>query len=479
MTAIALPARPSLIRISLVPLAAAAAWVLGRDAAAGRMLLPGLVVAALGTALVLARTRDMCLLWLVVVGSVLPSRIMPLSIAGVRTDVPELLGLALVGAVVARAAMRERFRPLRFTGPLVAIVAAATFGAVIAVLNGAPRTEWLGLLKNFMLFLVPLVFSWMFVTSEQRDRLERWIHHICTIGGSMVLVAAATGLSVPAGETPEVVTLGVTSDALRLRPALLTLTILATLLLAARTANVGARRIDVFRFLVYAMVLAVSFTRSTWVPLLLTLVLLALLRPGRRVPLRGLKVTLVLAVVGFCTFTVASSGALGTTPKAITARIASIGSSQVFEENSYLDRKTEKTLARQAIAKHPIAGIGLGQPYGAVRRVYDPVLKVRTVSPRRFIHNSYYGIWLWGGVFGVLAMVWLGLRTVRAIAAALRQLPPDEGGRSLAAGLAVLALGLQATFQTSLTSRPVIATLACAIALLDAPGLVHRRLKPE
>jgi hypothetical protein len=467
-----------MIRFSLVPLAAGAAFVLGHEAAAGRLLLPAVVIGALLAALVLTRTREMCLVWLVMVGSLLPSRILPLSLAGVRTDGPELLGLALIGAVVARAAMRERFRPLRFAGPLVAIVAAAMFGAVIAVLNGVDHSEWLGLLKNFFLFLVPLVFSWMFVTPEQRNQLERWIHHICTIGGSMVLIAAATGLSVPAGETPEVVTLGVTSDALRLRPALLTLTILATLLLAARTANAGARKIDVFRFLVYGMVVAVSFTRSTWVPLTLALVALALLRPGRRVPLRGLKVTIVLLVVGFCTFTAAGSGALGSTPKAITARIASIGSSHVFEENSYLDRKTEKTLARQAIANHPITGIGLGQPYGAIRSVYDPVLKIRTVSPRRFIHNSYYGIWLWGGIFGVLAFLWLGFRTVKAIGAALSQLPPDEGGRSLAAGLAVLALGMQATFQTSLTSRPVIATLACALTLLDAPRLVHRRPRP-
>ena len=100
------------------------------------------------------------------------------------------------------------------------------------------------------------------------------------------------------------------------------------------------------------------------------------------------------------------------------------------------------------------------------------------MSPRRFIHNSYYGIWLWGGLFGVLAFAWLGFRTVKAIAAALSQLPAEEAGRSLAAGLAVLALGMQATFQTSLTSRPVIATLACALTLLDAPGLVHRRPRP-
>jgi hypothetical protein len=479
MTAVAHRARRASATPALVLAAALLAGLLGHDAAAGRLLLPGLLVAALGACLVLARTRELCLVWLVLVGSILPSRIVPLSVAGIRTDLPELLGLALVGAVVARAAMRERFRPLRFTGPLVAIVGAAAFGAVVASLNGSARTEWLGLLKNFLLFLVPLVFSWMFVTTEQRDRLEAWVHRICTVGGLFVLGAAATGQGVAPGETPEVVTLGVTSEALRLRPALLTLTILATLLLVARTMHRGATWLDVFRFAVYAAVVAVSFTRSTWVPLVLALALLAVLRPGRRVPLRGVKVTLVLVTVGFVAFTTASSGALGETPKAITARIASIGSSQVFEENSYLDRQAETKLARQAIAAHPVTGIGLGRPYGAVRKVYDPERKIRTVSPRRFIHNSYLGMWLWGGLPGLLALLWLGLRTATTAARAVRDLPPDEGGRALAAGLTVLALGLQASFQTSLTSRPVIAALACAIALLDTTTLAALRKAPE
>jgi O-antigen ligase len=467
MTAIALPSRPAVARVLLVPVFACATWVLAKDVLLGKLLLPTLLVAAIGAVLVLTKTREMCIVWLILVGSLLPPRLVPLSFGGIRTDGPELLGLALIGAVVARSAMGERFRPAAFTGPLVALVGAAGFGSVIASINGADHTSWLALLKNFMLFLVPLAFSWLFVTPEQRDQLEVWIHRICTVGGLLVLASAAAGRGVPAGETPEVVTLGVASEALRLRPALLTLTILATLLLAARTSLVGARRIDVFRFAVYAAVVAVSFTRSTWVPLTLALVLLSLFRPGRRVPLRGLRTVLVVAVVGFVTFTLASNGTLGSTPKAITLRIESIGSNKVLDENSYLDRRTETILAEQTLSQHPLTGVGLGQPYGAVRRVYDPVSGRRSLEPRRFIHNSYLGYWLWAGLPGLLAMIWLAVRTAVVTRRSKRELPAFDGARAVAAGLAVLALGLQASFQTSLTSRPVIATLACAVVFLD------------
>jgi O-antigen ligase len=468
MTALALPSRPAVARSLLVPVFAGAAWVLAREVLLGRMLLPLLVVAGLAALLVLTHTREMCIVWLVLVGSLLPQRLFPLSVGGIRSDAPELLGLALVGAVIARAAMGERFRAASFTGPLVAIVAAAGFGSLVASNNGADHTAWLALLKNFLLFLVPLAFCWLFVTPEQRNQLEGWIHRICTVGGLLVLASAATGRGVPAGETPEVVTLGVASEALRLRPALLTLTILATLLLAARTSAVGARRSDVFRFLVYGTVIAVSFTRSTWVPLTLALLLLAVLRPGRRVPLRGLKTMLVVVAVGATAFTLAGNGALGSTPKAITLRIQSIGSDKVLDENSYLDRRTETILARQTLSQHPVLGVGLGQPYGAVRRVYDPVTGRRSLEPRRFIHNSYLGLWLWAGLPGLLALIWLGIRTTTTSIKAAVALPAFDGGRAVAAGLAILALGLQASFQTSLTSRPTMATLACALVFLDA-----------
>jgi membrane protein DedA with SNARE-associated domain len=133
------------------------------------------------------------------------------------------------------------------------------------------------------------------------------------------------------------------------------------------------------------------------------------------------------------------------------------------------------TFATATLKQDPVFGVGMGRPYGALRRVYDPVSGARSYQPRRFIHNSYLGYWLWAGVAGVVSLVWLGVRTASMSVAAAKQLPPDEGGRAVAAGLAILALGVQATFQTSLTSRPVIATLACAIAFLDVPGLRRSR----
>jgi O-antigen ligase len=464
-----LPRVPALTRAGLIPLFAAAAWVLSRDVLRGQLLLPMLCAAVPLTLLLLKKTQEAALLWLLLVATVLPARLVPVSVAGVRTDAAELLGLALVGAVITRALFGERFRRTAFTGPLVAFVGAAFAGAVVAAGHDAPRATWLGLLKTFLLYLVPLAFCWLFATDAHRDLLERWIHRLCTVGGVLVLLSAATGRGVPEGEVPEVVTLGVASDALRLRPALLTLIVLATLLLAARTSVTGLRTPDLARFAVYGTVVAASFTRSTWVPLVLSLALLAVLRPGPRVALRGLRSLLVLVLIAAALFPLATSGALGDTAQAVTVRVRSIGSDRVLTENSYLDRKIEIDQARQAISRSPITGVGLGQPYGAVRRVYDPTTKVRTTSDRRFIHNSFLGVWLWTGVLGLLALLWLSIRITAESARAAVRLPAREGARAVAAGLAVLALGVQSTFQTSLTNRSVIATVACALALLYVP----------
>lgn len=434
-----------------------------------------LALAGVAALLLLTRTRDLALGWLLLCATVLPPRFLPLSVGGVRTDAAELLGLGLVGAVTVRVLVGERCRLSRFAGPLSAVVLAACFGAFVAAGLGAPRDAWLGLLKTFVLYLVPVAFVALFSDDRARDRLERWVHHICTVGGGLVLLAAAAGFRVPSDETPEVVTLGVALEALRLRPPLLTLTILALLLLVATATVDGLRRSDLVRLTVYVGVIAASFTRSTWVPLVLALALLGLLRPGPRRALRGLRAGLVLVTVATLAFGLAGSGSLGATPKAITVRVQSIGSDSVLEENSYRDREIESASARQRIAEEPWRGIGLGQPYGAVTRTYDAVTGARQVLPRRFIHNSYLGIWLWTGVAGVLALTWFAAAVCAAAVHAARQPDVRAGARAVAAALALLALGLQATFQTSLTSRSVLATVACALVLLDLPRVVRSR----
>lgn len=444
-------------------------WVVATALVSGDRLLPTLVVAGPAGLLLLRYTREAALLFVLLTATLLPSRILPLSAGAVRTDAAELLGFALLGAVAFRACLGEGFRRSAFLGPLAAIAGAATFGVLVAVGAGAGRESWLAPYKTYLLYLLPLAFCWLFADPDARDRLEQWIQRIATWGCVLVLTAAAVGLGVPEGEVREVVTLGAASEALRLRPALLNLVVLATLLLAARTAVLGLRRVDVLRFSLYAALVAASFTRSTWVPLVLCLALLTLLRPGPRVPLRGVRTGLVLTAVSAGLFIAASAGALGATAEAITVRISSIGSDQVLTENSYRDREVESELAWQAISREPVTGVGLGQPYGAVRVTFDEFRNTRVASERRFIHNSYLGVWLGLGAVGVAAFAWLGVSVARAAVRAAREQTSRVGARCVAAGLAMLALGLQASFQTSLGSRSVLATVCCALALLDVP----------
>jgi hypothetical protein len=175
-------------------------WVLARQLLAGNPMPVAAAVAVAAGLLLMARTRDAAILWVLLCASVMPARLLPLSAGGLRTDLQELLGLALVAVVLLRVMLGERHRLPAFTSPLLALVLAATFGAGVAISLGSPRSSWLSQYKSFLLYLVPLAFCLIFDEARDRDRLEVWIHRICTYGGILSLAATAAGIGVPSGE---------------------------------------------------------------------------------------------------------------------------------------------------------------------------------------------------------------------------------------------------------------------------------------
>jgi hypothetical protein len=110
-------------------------------------------------------------------------------------------------------------------------------------------------------------------------------------------------------------------------------------------------------------------------------------------------VMLAMAVASVVLF--AQSSSVGSNP--IVTRIASITNYSELKTQTLNDRYYENRIALQQIRRHPIAGLGWGRDYGAVRLSSDDGFLV--TQPRSAMHEQYLWIWMRTGIIGLLAMV--------------------------------------------------------------------------
>lgn len=440
----------------------------GAGAALGSFVLPMLVLAAAGVLVALWRPEFVVVALLFGI-ALLPDRPFATAVGGFETDVVELAAFAVLGVAVVWAAVRPPETWPVFAGPALIIGAGIVIGAVVALADGVGTASVVGSIKAFLFYLLGPALV-IVLAHDRKAWLERWVLRAGVAGASVIVAAAAVGRPPPGTRTHVVVTGELVSEAQRLRPPGLALMFLAALLIVHRMAVDGAtpRRTLALGVLVGAQLL--SFYRSSWVPMALVIFVYLAFRPGPRRPLRGLRTTLIVGVSSFVLFGLAAAGMLGQTAYALTIRVSSIGQTDVLEESSWEDRTGEWDDARTALRRSPIVGVGLGGSYGALRSVYDLDLRRRVYTERLYIHNSYLGAWLRLGLVGLAGMAAVGVVAWRRVVQLRRHPDPRVAGRALIVGLGLAGLAMQSFFQTTLTSRGAIITLAISLALLDRAG---------
>ncbi|MCU1589887.1 MAG: hypothetical protein JWP11_1143 [Frankiales bacterium] len=450
------------------------AWESAARAVAGSTMLVYALAGGLALALAIYRPRPALIVLLIVGATVLPDRAGQFAVGGVRSDLAEVGAFLLVGVWLLYLVSGSVAKP-GFAGPWLVFYVAVGIAICVGAVHGTNPADLLGYVKAYAFYLLPVVFTSFFASATEQDFLERWLFRLCTAGSLLVLAAASTGFPLGAQRASTVETLDTAVSAQRIRTSLLSLLVVGVLLLVGQMASSRVTRRSVAQLSLYLLPIGLSFNRSTWIPLILGLVLLLLLRPGPRVRGRGLRAGLSLVVAGSILTVAASSGLLGRTPQAALDRAASTVDSSVLSERSYTDRQDEDRAASAAIRRSPVVGVGLGQPYGARRPVYLSSPPRIIFTERLFIHNTYLGIWLQVGLLGIVAILLLGASIARAVHDVVRvDRTQTDSTRRLAAGLAMFVFAASAILQTSLTHRPTILGMSCALALLQRPRLPPR-----
>ena len=377
---------------------------------------------------------------------------------------PTVLEVALVLAIVVAVRFAGASRPqAAFTGPVLAIVGAVLVGSVVTLAKGG---DFASMIDNTRAILVVVGFFPVYLAFARRP--HQLVAVLLAIGGicsSVVLVASFAGWSrLLVDERTSVITGSETSSVSRLSSPVLDLW--APLLILLLSALVPRRPRWLWFGLVIIGVLhqALSFNRSTWVPLILLVVAVAAVTHGPRGLVRR---AVALALVGAVGLTLALTGLLGSQGRAIANRATSVVTGQAYGEDSLPDRLRENTAALITLRNSPWVGTGVGQNYGGELITYDSEHSRVVVEPRPYIHNQYLRIWLFMGILGLLAYAFAGVRILALTAHAwFRRAAAAPMVVAVAMGLACLAA--QSILQTTLVARPTVLTTVALMAAAAA-----------
>lgn len=441
-----------------------------KRAALGSTLPLALVAVCLLLGTVRARPR-LCLALVLVLGCTVwlepPVR---LALGPLSTDLGQVTAGLLV-LTLGLPALADVGRDVPYRVPLLLLVLALVSGATTALVRGTAQALVIGDLEAFLLYLTVVPFCVCFRDARGKQALERWVLWLATAGSAVVLLALAVGYPLqgrPGGgyvDVHDVISVG------RLRPALLPLLFVATLLVAGQVALSGWSSSRVARLALFTGVWAVSFNRSTWLCLVGSLALLVVLRPGPRRSRRLLANTLVGMLLLPVLVLGARGGHLGDTAEGVVRRATSIGSSATYSsaDPSFTDRAKEYRDGLSALSRSPVVGVGIGSSYGARRYVYDAGLGRMRFFDRDYSHNSWLQLVLNLGLLGVVAFASLGVAVVREVVGTVAGSAAAAGTRSVAAACALLGQGLEATVNPNLLGRGSVLALAVALALVARP----------
>ncbi|WP_433800253.1 O-antigen ligase family protein [Actinomycetospora sp. CA-084318] len=365
--------------------------------------------------------------------------------------------LLLRGRGIARSP-----RPL-FTWPIIAILSAATIGAVAALALGGSFSL---MIDNYRaLLMVAAFFPVYYAFARRPHQLISVMLSIAGVCSSIVLVAAVMGWSrLLVDERSSVITGSDTSSVARLSGP--TLDMWAPLLILLLSALMPRRPRWLWIGLVLIGVLheAASFNRSTWAPLILLIVAVAAVTHG---PKGLVRRAAVLVVVGAIGLSVALTGLAGGQAKAIALRATSVVTGQAYGEDSLPDRLRENAAAYATLERQPFVGVGVGQYYGGELPQYNNDLSRPYVDPRPYIHNQYLRIWLYMGVFGLFAYAFAGTRILSTVLLSWRRRSPGAP-MVVVVGMGLACLAAQSSLQTMLVDRPAILTTVTLMAALGA-----------
>ena len=159
------------------------------------------------------------------------------------------------------------------------LILSVGLGCLVGLSRGSFRGDVLLVAKEMLLYLVPIAMAAHFVARRELRVLENAIVIAAAGWTFQTLVEVTLGIYNQAAT--EATTLGETVDASRIRPEVLNLVVVAFLLVVHRINTRQGLKWRLPALALFTWLLLVSFTRTTWLAMLVGLLVWAIFRSSR------------------------------------------------------------------------------------------------------------------------------------------------------------------------------------------------------
>lgn len=380
----------------------------------------------------------------------------------------EDLGILTIPLILLLRRLKDSSKllaPMRpYVLPIGAFIFAAILSAVYAVLYLG--TEAKNVLQEARPFAYWLLLPTLFLAIPDQRRLRRFLIGLlilAVITSALLLFQAITGIPVMTkGQFAD--ELYTVQDVIRginktTTPAIFVVVAMFLFILAhysSRGRFLFGPLSALFALLLVAGIV-VGFQRGVWFAAIIGVLLLVFFVRNVRI----IGVSLFLVFVGGLLVVVATLTRPGYVEATID-RALSIGS-EIRYGTSFDRRREENRHALSSLAQKPIAGVGLGGDYMP--------MNLETLSweaGRRYIHNTYLGVYLKLGALGLVAFLWLISVVLWRVFRDLRADSPDFALRFACAWAVLATLVLTAFTQPNIISTYGVLTVCLGVFLSEA-----------
>lgn len=413
--------KPSDQRFQLV-IASGAGLLLGL---ASFLVSPLLVFGGLaGILLILAvlKRPELALLGMLIISStILGEENVPVIRLGFSIYISDIILFGLLGLIALRWIVEPDFKLIRtpLDGPLLGFYGLALLSTFIGVFQSTLTIkDIIDEVRYTAYYLSFFVVTNLVREKRQHILLLRGIFFLATLTGVAMIAQFAVGDSIHIlpGRVEDLTTEGRNfSDVTRILPPGVSLVIVTFAALTAIQVINKFKLGAVWKFFQWGVAgvgVILTFTRSYWVAVGLTLLLLGyIVRDQDRQRLIKWGVALLFLLVIAVVFSLSN-------PKSEVAELVTASFnrfSSIFSDDTYVAGTETSTLrwrdfeykyAIPQIISHPLLGLGLGAEY----RPFVPGIDFEGgYNGQKFIHNAHLWIMLKSGILGYLCVIWLSV----------------------------------------------------------------------
>jgi len=363
----------------------------------------------------------------------------PLKFGGQGLNAVELLVFFMFAVVLLRSLSERTGEIIRspFLPPLILFGVSIALSLLVAYLRGLEDTTALYSFKFSYATARPLFGYLLFFGVAFALRTERQIRFVVNsalviaaiiavmtvlqyfMGTGTKLFLGADATSVRVQELSPDVT-GVTRS---LPPGMALMLIMLPVLVVLSVLSTGRARIAYGgSVIVLCAGLVFMFTRNYWLSSMLSIVIVWLMMNWMtrwKMILIG-SVILVLGLVAMLGATRLAGEGGEVFTRALTDRFDSSFEKDTYSSSTVTDRLEENRHAIDQIKRHPIFGIGVGNPL-SYKQATRPWGRTIVRYPCFWMHNTYLELWAVYGILGIVSFFWLSATCLRRSLAVFRR----------------------------------------------------------